>query len=129
MNLVQKIRTVWESSRLLNSRIPVQYVVYDNNPYSRVPRAVISIADFGVAARTNQGVAVEQAKIAFTILETSYQTALTIVDNVISSYDGVEFTALQGREKAYLYYKTSEITMTESLWQAKLAFDAIVLRE
>ena len=129
MNLIPKIRTVWESSRLLNSRIPVTYVVYHHNPYAVVPRAVVDITNLSVGARTNQGIVVEQATVIFTILETTYQAALLIVDNVVAVFDSVQFTALRGREKGYLYYKTSEITMTESLWQVKIIFDAIVNRE
>ena len=91
MTLQQTIHDVWKTNRSLFNRIPPEFLTYNFSPYERLPRAVFTIKDQTVAARTNCGVAVEKATVQFTILDVSFPDAIGMVGQIQSSYDGKTF--------------------------------------
>ena len=126
MTLQQKIHDVWKSNRWLNTRIPSEFLTYNFSPYERLPRAVFTIKDRTVAARTNRGVAVESATVQFTILEASFLNATGVVGQMQSSYDGKSFDLDKNRSSADFVLNSFNITHENDCWKAVVNYDVSV---
>ena len=126
MNLSQTIHDVWKTNRSLDRRIPPEFLTYNFSPYERLPRAVFTIKDQTVAARTNQGVAVEKATVLFTIFDASFKDAIDAVDQVQSAYDGKTFDLVEGNESVAFTLSAFSITHENNNWIANVIFDASV---
>ena len=126
MTLSQKIHDVWKTNRMLYTRIPPEFLTYNFSPYERLPRAVFTIKDQTVAARTNRGVAVERATVQFTILDVSYPDAIGMVGQMKSSYDGKTFDLLENRKSADFTLNNYNIIHENGCWKAIVNYDVSV---
>ena len=123
MTLQQKIHDVWKTNRTLFNRIPPEFLTYNFSPYERLPRAVFTIKDQTVAARTNHGVAVKKATVQVTIFEASFPYAMGMVSQMQSSYDGKTFDLIEGRESAAFTLNNFNVTHENNYWKAIVNYD------
>ena len=126
MTLQQKIHDVWKTNRSLFRRIPPEFLTYNFSPYERLPRAVFTIKDQTVAARTNHGVAAESATVQFTILEPSFLYAIGTVGQIQSSYDGKTFDLVEGRMSVAFTLNNFNVTRENGCWKAIANYDVSV---
>ena len=124
MNLSQKIHDVWKTSSTLEKRIPTEFLTYNYSPYERLPRAVFTIKNQNVVARTNQGVAAEKAPVEFVVFETSCADALDDLNQIIELYDGAAFDLVTDKKTVSLTLVESNVTHDNNLWKADIVFDA-----
>ena len=127
MNLSQKIHDVWKTNRSLFRRIPPEFLTYNFSPYERLPRAVFTIKDQTIAARTNHGVAVENATVQFTILEPSFLYAIGMVGQIQSSYDGKTFDLVENRKSVNFALNNYNITHENGCWKAIVNYDVSIV--
>ncbi|MBR0238850.1 MAG: hypothetical protein IJQ39_12220 [Thermoguttaceae bacterium] len=127
MTLQQKIHDVWKTNRSLDRRIPSEFLTCNFSPYERLPRAVFTIKDQTVAARTNRGVAVESATVQFTILEPSFLYAIGMVSQIQSSYDGKTFDLVENRKSVNFALNNYNITHENGCWKAIVNYDVSIV--
>ncbi len=128
MNIQQKIHDVWKTNRWLFTRIPSEFLTYAYSPYERLPRAVFHVKDRTVAARTNQGVAVESATVQFVVFETTFADALGDLKHIISHYDGKTFDLEEDRKYANFVLNNFNVVHDNNHWKADVAFDVKTFR-
>ena len=128
MTLQQKIHDVWKTNRLLCNSIPSEFLTYAYSPYERLPRAVFTIKDQTVAARTNQGVAVESATVQFVVFETSCAGALNDLKQIISHYDGKTFDLEEDNKYADFVLNHFNVAHDDNHWKADVSFDVKTFR-
>ena len=126
MTLSQKIHDVWKTNRSLFKRIPPEFLTYNFSPYERLPRAVFTIKNQTVAARTNRGIAAEKATVQFTILEPSFLYAIGFVGQIQSSYDGKTFDLVENRQSAAFALNNFNVTHENGCWKAIVYFDVSI---
>lgn len=127
MNLEQTIRAQWQSCEALQSLLPAQFAVMENNPYSRVPRAVIHIENLAVAARTNAGNACKKMTVHFSLIDKEYKFVSHLIDLIAEQFDGLELTISQGRSLATLKFNSSEIKPDAPYWKGDVVFDTRII--
>ena len=128
MTLQQAIKAVWNNNAELEKRIPPSFLVYHSNPFDRVPRATFNIKKRTVEAKTNQGAAAEKTLIEFTIIETTFQNALTDSKIIIDAFDSVSLDLISRKQKTFLTLLSSDIHLDDALWTATITFNARIIR-
>ena len=126
MTLQQLIHNAWQTRRPLLKRIPPEFLTYSYSPFERLPRAVFTIKDQTVAARTNCGAAAEKAVVRFTILETSFTDALGTVNLMRDVYGNKAFDLVENRKSAVFALNNFTITHDNNQWIAVVNFDVTI---
>ncbi len=123
MNLINSIRSLWQTCDQLQNRLAVKYVVVGENPYDHIPRGSIDEQNILIKAQTNRGNAAINSQIKIILVERGYENMLSLIDLVAQLLDGSQFAIDDSRYLASLKFNTSVMESDGPLWNATLTFD------
>lgn len=98
MNLEQALHQRWSDNQALNALLPAERVTTGRSSIESLPRATLSRRSRRTVCRTNSGDTLEEVTVELRLRHESFDAAVAIVQQFLTTFDRSQFSLAAGAE-------------------------------